>query len=330
MHEVETTEQVAPEAGSPLALRLTESRVLTTKLRRIDREGALVTGLPHPPVVQPGRQLELAWHDGGRWRMLPVAVAASQVGGHVDAGFLRLAPLPETTSADTPVAAVDDAPATADRAPAETATQDVSRPLRKAGDVPPVGSQVALRLASGRVLNSRVHGLAEAAIVLGLPHPSALAEGTLLEIAWSIGPKWYSLSSSVASAGADGRLRLLPARAASEQKNRRSEPRYSLVLGVRVSVERSRALRPGNELRAKTEDVSLGGISFTVDADLAVGDLLRLTMLGAEGQIGNDTRGRVVRATRRPGSAGINVGIAFDHPPGALTSALRRLIWSQG
>ena len=325
------TEQVAPEAGSPLALRLTESRVLTTKLRRIDREGALVTGLPHPPVVQPGRQLELAWHDGGRWRMLPVAVAASQVGGHVDAGFLRLSPLPETPEQDAPVDLVDDAPPPDDASPASTkTTSEASRPLRKAGDVPPVGSQVALRLASGRVLNSRVHALDDSAIVLGLPHPSALAEGTLLEIAWSVGPKWYSLSSSVSTAGEDGRLRLLPARAASEQKNRRSEPRYQLVLGVRVRVERSRALRPGNELRAKTEDVSLGGVSFTVDADLAVGDILRLTMLGAEGQIGNDTKGRVVRATRRPGSAGINVGVAFDHPPGALTSALRRLIWSQG
>jgi hypothetical protein len=329
---VETSEQVTPEAGSPLALRLTESRVLTTKLRRIDREGALVTGLPNPAVVQTGRQLELAWHDGGRWRMLPVSVAASKVGGHIDAGFLRLAPLPEETEVTTPVEAVSPEAASA---PEETrgaapAAGETSRPLRKAGDVPPVGSQVALRLASGRILGSRVQALDEAAIVLGLPHPSALAEGTLLEVAWSIGPKWYSLSSSVATAGADGRLRLLPARAPTEQKNRRSEARYPLVLGVRISVEKARALRPGGDLRAKTEDVSLGGVSFTADADLAVGDLLRLTMLGPEGQIGNDTRGRVVRATRRPGSTGTSVGIAFDHPPGALTSALRRLIWSQG
>ncbi len=247
------TEQVAPEAGSPLALRLTESRVLTTKLRRIDREGALVTGLPHPPVVQPGRQLELAWHDGGRWRMLPVAVAASQVGGHVDAGFLRLSPLPETPEQDAPVDVVDDAPAPDDASPAATkTTPEASRPLRKAGDVPPVGSQVALRLASGRVLNSRVHALDDSAIVLGLPHPSALAEGTLLEIAWSVGPKWYSLSSSVATAGEDGRLRLLPARAASEQKNRRSEPRYRLVLGVRVRVEKQP--RAASRERASSQD----------------------------------------------------------------------------
>jgi hypothetical protein len=327
---VETSEQVAPEAGSPLALRLTESRVLTTKLRRIDREGALVTGLPHPAVVQAGRQLELAWHDGGRWRMLPVAVVASKVGGHIDAGFLRLSPLPEETEVTTAVEEAVEATSPPDEARVEPKAQEASRPLRKAGDVPPVGSQVALRLASGRILGSRVQALDEAAIVLGLPHPSALAEGTLLEVAWSIGPKWYSLSSSVATAGADGRLRLLPARAPTEQKNRRSEARYPLVLGVRISVEKARSLRPGGDLRAKTEDVSLGGVSFTVDGDLAVGDMLRLTMLGPEGQIGNDTRGRVVRATRRPGSTGTSVGIAFDHPPGALTSALRRLIWSQG
>ncbi len=140
--------------------------------------------------------------------------------------------------------------------------------------------------------------------MLALPHPSALAEGTLLEIAWSSGPKWYSLASSVGPAGSDGKLRLLPARAASEQKNRRSEPRYPLALGVRIKVERGRTLRPGSELRSKTEDVSLGGISFTADADLAIGDVLRLRCSARDGQIGNDTRGRVVRATRRPGRDG--------------------------
>jgi hypothetical protein len=328
-HGVDTTEQVALEAGSPLALRLTERQVLTTKLRRIDRDGTLVTGLPHPPVVQTGRLLELAWHDGGRWQMLPVAVAPTQVGSHVDAGFLRLVPVPDAE--DGPLADVaEDTPDAAEEQSAEADQAGSSQPLRKAGDVPSAGAQVALRLASGRVLGTRVHALDESAIVLALPHPSALAEGTLLEIAWSSGPKWYSLASSVGTAGKDGKLRLLPARAANEQKNRRSEPRYRLALGVRVKVERGRTLRPGSELRSKTEDVSLGGISFTADADLAVGDMLRLTMLGADGQIGNDTRGRVVRASRRPGATATSVGVAFDHPPGALTSALRRLIWSQG
>jgi hypothetical protein len=324
---VEATEHAAPEAGSPLALRLTESRVLTTKLRRIDREGALVTALPHPPVVQAGRQLELAWHDGGRWRMLPVAVVATQVGGHVDAGFLRLAPK-EAEPGD----ATDDVAAAPDLAdnPAAVAANESSRPLAKAGDVPSVGAQVALRLASGRVLGTRVHALDATAIVLGLPHPSALAEGTQLEVAWSVGPKWYSLASTVACAGGDGLLRLLPARVASEQKNRRSEARYRLAMGLRIRVERGRELRPGTDLRATTEDVSLGGVSFTVEADLAIGDILKLTLLGAEGQIGNDTRGKIVRATRRPGAVGMSVGVAFDHPPGALTSALRRIIWSQG
>ena len=324
-----TTEQVALEAGSPLALRLTERQVLTTKLRRIDREGTLVTGLPHPPVVQAGRQLELAWHDGGRWQMLPVAVVATQVGGHVDAGFLRLLPLPETAD-DAGQDLESDAPDAAEEPAAEVEQAAASQPLRKAGDVPAAGAQVALRLASGRVLGTKVQALDESAIVLALPHPSALAEGTLLEIAWSSGPKWYSLASSVGPAGKDGKLRLLPARAANEQKNRRSEPRYRLALGVRVKVEKGRTLRPGSELRTKTEDVSLGGISFTADADLAIGDVLRLTMLGADGQIGNDTRGRIVRASRRPGATATSVGVAFDHPPGALTSALRRIIWSQG
>jgi hypothetical protein len=326
---VHSTEQVALEAGSPLALRLTERHVLTTKLRRIDREGTLVTGLPHPPVVQTGRQLELAWHDGGRWQMLPVAVAATQVGSHVDAGFLRLLPLPDAHEA--PLADVEeDAPDTAVEHAPDPAQAGSSQPLRKAGDVPSAGAQVALRLASGRVLGTKVHALDESAIVLALPHPTALAEGTLLEIAWSSGPKWYSLASSVGTAGKDGKLRLLPARAASEQKNRRSEARYRLALGVRVKVERGRTLRPGSELRTTTEDVSLGGISFTADADLAIGDMLRLTMLGADGQIGNDTRGRVVRASRRPGATATSVGVAFVDPAGALTSALRRLIWSQG
>jgi hypothetical protein len=330
MHGVDSLAQVTLEAGSPLALRLTDRQILTTKLRRIDREGSLVTGLPHPPVVQPGRQLELAWHDGQRWQMLAVAVAPAQLGGHVDAGFLRLLPLPDLEQpTDQPLeaSAPDAAEPVADDGQREPGA---SQPLRKAGDVPPTGSQVALRLASGRVLGTKVEALDDAAIVLALPHPSALAEGTLLEIAWSSGPKWYSLASSVGAAGADGRLRLLPARAASEQKNRRSEPRYRLALGVRVTVEKGRTLRPGSELRSTTEDVSLGGISFTVDADAHVGDLLRATMLGAEGQIGNDTRARIVRATRRPGATATSVGVAFDHPPGALTSALRRLIWSQG
>lgn len=329
MLEVDLTEQVALEAGSPLALRLTERQVLTTKLRRVDREGTLVTGLPHPPVVQTGRHLELAWHDGGRWQMLSVSVAATQVGSHVDAGFLRLLPLAKVDEEALPAVEAA-AAAEAAEAPHDTGRGGASQPLRKAGDVPAKGAQVALRLASGRVLGTRVHALDDSAIVLALPHPSALAEGTLLEIAWSSGPKWYSLASSVGAAGSDGKLRLLPARAASEQKNRRSEPRYRLALGVRIKVERGRTLRAGSELRSKTEDVSLGGISFTADADLAIGDVLRLTLLGGDGQIGNDTRGRIVRASRRPGATATSVGVAFDHPPGALTSALRRLIWSQG
>jgi hypothetical protein len=288
-----------------------------------------VTGLPHPAVVQAGRQLELAWHDGGRWQMLPVAVAPTQVGSHIDAGFLRLLPMPDVEQAPQ-AAAEHDAPLTVAEASSDDQQPGSSQPLRKAGDVPPAGAQVALRLASGRVLGTKVQALDEAAIVLALPHPSALAEGTLLEIAWSSGPKWFSLSSSVASAGTDGRLRLLPARAANEQRNRRSEPRYILALGVRVTVERGTRMRSGSELRSTTEDVSLGGISFTVEADLAVGDMLRVTMLGPEGQIGHDTKGKVVRATRRPGATATSVGVSFDHPPGALTSALRRLIWSQG
>jgi hypothetical protein len=326
---VDSLAQVTLEAGSSVALRLTARQVITTKLRRIDREGSLVTGLPHPPVVQTGRQLELAWHDGQRWQMLPVTVAPTQLGAHVDAGFLRLLPAPETDQA-TAQALEDAVPAVAEQASDDQQQHAASQPLRKAGDVPPAGAQVALRLASGRVLGTRVEALDDAAIVLALPHPSALAEGTLLEIAWSSGPKWYSLASSVATAGADGRLRLLPAKAANEQKNRRSEPRYPLALGVRVTVEKGRTLRPGNELRSKTDDVSLGGISFAVDADVHIGDLLRITMLGDEGQIGNDTRGKIVRATRRPGATVTSVGVAFSNPPGALTSALRRLIWSQG
>jgi hypothetical protein len=327
---VDSTAPVTLEPGAPLALRLTERQVLTTKLRRVDREGALVTGLPHPAVVQAGRQLELAWHDGGRWQMLPVTVAATQVGSHIDAGFLRLSPRAEgDVVVPSPSVEEDAAPVVAEATAPDDQQQGSSQPLRKAGDVPPVGSQVALRLASGRVLGTKVHAVDETAIVLALPHPSALAEGTLLEIAWSIGPKWYSLASSVAAASADKRLRLLPAKAANEQKNRRSEARYLLALNIRAKVERGRTLNPGTELRAKTEDVSLGGISFTVDADLTLGDRLRVTMFGADGQIGSDTEGHVVRATRRPGSTATSVGIAFDQPPGALTSALRRIIWSQ-
>jgi hypothetical protein len=322
-------ESAAPEAGSALALRLTESRVLTTKLRRIDREGALVTALPHPPVVQAGRQLELAWHDGARWRMLPVAVVPTQVGGHVDAGFLRLSPVSAEEAAAQAEHAADGGDA-ADAGAATNAADGTSPPLAKAGDVPVKGAQVALRLASGRVLSTKVHALDATAIVLALPQPSALAAGTSLEVAWSVGPKWYSLASAVGPAGPDGLLRLMPARASSEEKNRRAEPRYPLSLGFRLRVEKARVLRPGTELRGRTEDVSLGGVSFTLESELATGDTLKLTLLGPEGQIGNDTAGRVVRASRRPGAIGTSLGVAFDHPPGALTSALRRMIWSQG
>jgi hypothetical protein len=320
--------QVAPEAGSPLALRLTETRVLTTKLRRIDREGAMVTSLPHPPVVQAGKQLDLAWHDGGRWQMLPVAVLPTHVAPHGDAGYLRLGPLRNgQVEVQAPVA---DAAADAAEGTISPVNAEGSRPLAKAGDVPAVGSQVAVRLASGRVLSTKVASLDSFAIVLALPQPSALAEGAALEVAWSVGPKWYSLASTVGPAGSDGLLRLLPARVSSEEKNRRAEARYRLALNLRIRVEKGRELRPGTDLRAKTEDVSLGGVSFTAEADLAVGDVLKLTLLGAEGQIGADTLGRIVRAGRRPGAIGTSVGVAFANPPGALTSALRRMIWSQG
>jgi len=63
---------------------------------------------------------------------------------------------------------------------------------------------------------------------------------------------------------------------------------------------------------------------------LAIGDMLRLTMLGADGQIGNDTRGRVVRGRAGRARRQRAWGWPSTIPPGALTSALRRLIWSQG
>jgi len=251
--------------------------------------------------------------------MLPVAVAPTQVGSHVDAGFLRLLPLPDVEEA-TP-ADVQDVPRRPRRSNREGPIRRRRRnPCGKAGDVPSTGAQVALRLASGRVLGTKVHALDESAIVLALPHPSALAEGTLLEIAWSSGPKWYSLASSVGTGRQGREASPVAARAANEQKNRRSEPRYRLALGVRVKVERGRTMRPGSELRSKTEDVSLGGISFTGrcrprDRRHAPSDHARRRRPDRQ----RHARARR-RATRRPGATATSVGVAFDHPPGALTS----------
>jgi hypothetical protein len=194
------------------------------------------------------------------------------------------------------------------------------------------GTPIAIRLASGRSLSSRVRRVEEGgAMVIDVAQPSVLREGDRLEVCWSDRGRWFTLNTTVAAppepGGPDvGYLRLARVAEPASHDERRVFPRYALGLTISARVINGLRLRPGSEVRALTEDVSLGGIAFETDLELEAGDVLQVALLGDEGQLGGDTDARVVRSTRSAGGLARTIGLEFIEPPQSLITAIRRAI----
>ena len=199
------------------------------------------------------------------------------------------------------------------------------------GETPLKGTRVALALASGRVLISRVAAIGENGLMaLELPMPSVLGPGAEVELRWSDGDRRLTLPARVVPPTPDGRLCLQGASGPRKDKTRRGARRFAVGLDARIRVEKAQGFLPGHQLRAKTVDVSLTGFAIASDEPFAKGDRLRITFFGPLGQIGPDTAGQVERVARLLGSTQTTVGVRFVDPPKPLIGELRKLLAQLG
>jgi hypothetical protein len=185
-----------------------------------------------------------------------------------------------------------------------------------------------MRLSSGRVRTIDVRRIdEEAALVLELPRPSSIEDGEEVEVAWCTRYDWLTARTQVmpSKAGADadaGLLRLGLADAPDKHANRRGGKRAKVAIGVRGYVEKSRSAEKGAEISETTIDLSAGGLSFSTDLKLGVGDLLKVRVIGPSGQIGSELTLEVRRAATAAGS----VGAAFVSPSKDFVKAITALV----
>jgi hypothetical protein len=109
-----------------------------------------------------------------------------------------------------------------------------------------------------------------------------------------------------------GLLRLVPAAAPIEHKERRASLRFPIKVGVRGSVEKGA--------------LSEGGIAFACELELARGDVLTARLLGPSGQLGDEVTLLVRRVAPIPGSPAIRVAASFEKPTKNFERVLKRHI----
>ncbi len=187
---------------------------------------------------------------------------------------------------------------------------------------------VAMRLSSGRVRTIDVRRIdEESALVLELPRPSSIKDGEEVEVAWCTRYDWLTAKTQVVASktGADadaGLLRLGLADSPEKHANRRGGKRVAVKVGVRGHVEKSRSVDKGTEISETSTDLSAGGIAFTTDLPLKVGDVVKVRVIGPSGQIAEELSLEIRRA---PSAAG-TVGAAFVSPSKAFSKAIAALI----
>jgi hypothetical protein len=198
----------------------------------------------------------------------------------------------------------------------------------RSGMLPPTSSRAALRLASGRTLPARVRRVEDdGSVTVEAVVPSLIKPGLPLELCWSESRDWFSLPVRVRSVDdAAAILSVEPVARSNKDSNRRRNPRYPLAIGLKVVVERGSLVSSGQTIRTVTIDVSLSGVSFESELPLQRGDRVRVSLMGDEGQLGQDTPGVVRWTASRAGSHGLSVGILFERPADSLVRALRQQI----
>ena len=336
-----------PVPGSPITLQLSDERLVSVPLRTVDQDGAFVLSLQHPSALGIDKYLTISWEQGRRWVLVDARILAPRFRPHPDAGRLRLRPeRPVGVNGDRARSGADTARsnelaagARADRPEATETGGDATteRPISAGGR--PLGVlrpwqgehptvNVAMRLSSGRVRTVDVRRIDEdAALVLELARPSSIQDGEEVEVAWCTRYDWLTARTQVvpSKTGADadaGLLRLGLAEAPEKHANRRGGKRAKVAVGVRGFVEKSRTSDKGAEVSETTIDLSAGGLSFSTDLKLGVGDLLKVRVIGPNGQIGSE----LTLEVRRPAASSGSVGCAFASPSKDFVKAITALV----
>ncbi len=325
---------VAPVPGSQITLLLTGDRVVAVKLLAIDLDGALVLGVSHPAALRVGKVLTVVWDRAATFTPVDARILEPRLKPHPDAGRLRLKPVRVAKTSEgpeqdgpPPTAPADGAAAARDQADAPAPRPRPLGLLRLWKGVHPT-TNMALRLPSGRVRTVDVRRIDyEAGLVLELRRPSSIPDGTTIEIAWSDRYNWMTARTKVLAAKPDGDpdaglLRLALAADPGVHENRRGSARAPLTALIRGVVERCGPNKKGTTFEADTIDLSLDGIAFASNLPFAAGDGATIRVIGDSGQIGGETRIKVLRVAPLAGTAESRIVALFVSPPGDLKKAV--------
>jgi hypothetical protein len=157
-----------------------------------------------------------------------------------------------------------------------------------------------------------------------------LTDGAHIEVAWSERREWLTADARVIGARPEGHadaglLRLVPAAAPVEHKERRASLRYPIKVGVRGRVEKG-AVRKGTTFASESLDLSEGGIAFSCSLELGRGDVVMARLLGPHGQLGDEVELLVRRVSPIPGSTDTRVAASFEKPTKNFDRAIKRHI----
>jgi hypothetical protein len=328
-------------ANATIALHLAgtgDRRVVTVPLRRVELDGTLVLALRHPVDLKIGRMLTISLPSAEGWGIQRVRVEKPRFLPHEDAGLLRLLVVAGGVALENDPDDVVTAPAEEDAAAAPAGAPQgagVQRgELRVWQGRHPIGN-VALRLNSGRVRTMPTRRIdEEGALVLAARRPTVLRDGESVQIAYSERRGWLTAATIVVESRPDGHpdaglLRLRLQGDPQEQKERRSGARVPVRLALRGTVERGAASIRGTRFEASTLDVSIGGLAFVSDLDLARGDRMVVRLIGSDGQLpGGDVTIEVLRIEALPGQTERKIVAVWRDAPNDLQRALRKLVES--
>ncbi|MCW2927549.1 MAG: hypothetical protein JWM86_1517 [Thermoleophilia bacterium] len=179
--------------------------------------------------------------------------------------------------------------------------------------LPEVNQRVTVTRGEHVPMPSRVEDINGATITLALP-ALPLDDGDSVVVTWERDDAWFSMDTSVIGVddGASVPTMHITAHARlSRFDERRSDVRRAIELPLELRIVRSRAIRPGRELRTTTIEVSNNAMRFATTAPFAPGDLIEAKVaLGDGEEVG--ARIRIIRVDAVSGSWRSTCTATFD------------------